>query len=53
MRRILCLLLAVAVCLPSLFAQDEKIEVTGSRKAVRTSTDVAVIAMPWPRWASP
>lgn len=46
MRRILCLLLAVAVCLPSLFAQDEKIEVTGSRKAVRTSTDVAVIAMP-------
>lgn len=46
MRRILCLILAVAMSLPSLFAQDDKIEISGSRKAVRTSTDVVVIAMP-------
>lgn len=46
MRRISCLVLALALVVPSLFAQDDKIVITGSRKAVRTSTDVAVIAMP-------
>lgn len=48
MRRLVCLLLALALMLPcAMQAQEETpIEITGSRKAVRTSTDVAIIAMP-------
>lgn len=49
MKSITCLILAIAFLLPGmLYAQgnDAPIEITGSRKAVRTSTDVALVAMP-------
>lgn len=46
MRRILLTLIALMMLVPTVCAQDDKIEITGSRKGVRTSTDVAVIAMP-------
>lgn len=46
MKRLISLLLLCGVLVPSVYAQEEKIEVSGSRKAVRTSTDVALAAMP-------
>lgn len=46
MTRILTLFLAILLCVPSLYAGEPQIEISGSRKAVRTSTDVVLIAMP-------
>lgn len=46
MTRLLTLFLAILLCVPSLYAGEPQIEISGSRKAVRTSTDVLLIAMP-------
>lgn len=46
MTRFLTLFLAILLCVPSLYAGEPQIEISGSRKAVRTSTDVVLIAMP-------
>lgn len=46
MTRLLTLFLAILLCVPSLYAGEPQIEISGSRKAVRTSTDVVLIAMP-------
>lgn len=49
MKRILCYILTISFLFPlSLTAQtsDETISISGSRKGVRTSTDVALIALP-------
>lgn len=50
LRRVLCLILVAAMFWPTVTAGEDtasgSMEITGSRKGVRTSTDVMVIAMP-------
>lgn len=52
MKNIIAFLLVILICLPAQSlgqeadVSDKPMEITGSRKGVRTSTDVAVIAMP-------
>ncbi|MCM1005177.1 MAG: phosphatase PAP2 family protein [Prevotella sp.] len=46
MKKILLVILLFAVAFPGLCQEETPMEITGSRKGVRTSTDIAVIAMP-------
>lgn len=47
LKRIIIVLMALLIALPSLRAQDDApMQITGSRKAVRTSTDVMLGVMP-------